>query len=362
MTQRGGMTRREALALAGAAAVGEIMPFTREEPPMTQPANTLAHIACICQNGDWFSTVEEHRRAMLARAEEAAALRPDLICLPEAFTSPGVPGAPATTAEPVPGPTTDAFAALARRARCYILCAIHTRRGKAIYNSVIVLGRNGDIEGIYDKYCPVTSSADYTVLEGGVLPGKELPVFDLDFGRIGVQICFDIGFPENWATLARKGARLIVWSSAYDGGFPLQAYAHLHRVWVATATRSQRSRIIDPCGQIAAETTPPERLVWRVINLDYAVCHRDWNYSVPDRIRSRYGDRVDVREWLPGTSHFLVEPRDPAVRVSDLKKEFGFEELDEYHERHRKTYRSLRRGQRPSPQRALHGNRPQYAP
>jgi predicted amidohydrolase len=324
--------------------------------------NTIARIVCVCQNGETHATVEANRSAMLAHAERALAHRPDLICLPEAFTSTGVPGDAAASAEPLPGPTTDAFGKLARAGRCYVLCPIHTAHGKRIHNSAVIIGRDGSIVGVYHKHCPVTTSADYTVFENGITPGDDIPVFDLDFGRVGVQICYDIGFPENWQALADKGARMVIWTSAYDGGFPLQAYAYLHHYWVVTSTRTQRSRIVDPCGEIVAETKPPESLVARPVNLDFVVSHLDWNMSIPKRIVEKYGDRVAVRQWVPGSSHFIVEPLDPSVRTEELQKEFGFESTALYHERHRRAYPAVRAGKRPAPQRALHGNRPQWGP
>ncbi len=324
--------------------------------------STIARVVCICQNGESHPTVQAHRESMLAHVRDALQERPDMIVLPEAFTSVGVPGPASTSAEPVPGPTTDAFAAVAKRARTYVLCPIHTKHGDRIHNSVVVIGRDGSIVGMYHKHCPVTTSHDYTVLEEGITPGTELPVFDLDFGRIGIQICFDIGFPENWQTLAAKGARLIVWSSAYDGGFPLQVYAYLHHVWVVTSTRSPRSRIVDPCGEIVAEAVPPARYVTRAVNLDTVVSHLDWNQSIPAKIKAKYGDKVDVRQWVPGSSHFVVEPLDPTIRTEDLQREFGFESTALYHERHRRAYARLRAGKRPEPQKALHGNRPEWGP
>lgn len=322
--------------------------------------NSIARVTCICSNGEGRPTVEANRDLMLGHARSALAGRPDLICLPEAFTSVGVTGPASTSAEPVPGPTTDAFAAIAREGRCYVVCPIHTKHGDRIHNSAIVIGRDGGILGAYHKHCPVTTSHDYTVFEEGITPGGDIPVFDLDFGRIGVQICFDLGFPENWQALADKGARLVVWTSAYDGGFPLQAFAYVHHYWVVTATRSQRSRIVDPCGEIVAESVPPGPSVSRPVNLDFVVSHLDWNMAIPEKAAAKYGERVSVRQWAPGSSHFVVEPLDPAIRVADLQKEFGFEATALYHDRHRRAYSRIRAGKRPEPQAALHGRRPQW--
>ncbi len=322
--------------------------------------NTIARITCICQNGQWHPTVEANRGAMLAEAEKALDAKPDLICLPEAFTSVGVEGNARASAETVPGPTTDAFAALARKGRTYVLCPIHTIHGDRVHNSAVLIGRDGSIVGMYHKHCPVTTSADYTVFENGITPGTDIPVFDLDFGRVGVQICYDLGFAENWKTLADKGARLVIWASAYDGGFPLQAYAYLHHYWIVTSTRSPRSRIVDPCGEIMAETGSGQTMVSRPVNLDYIVSHLDWNTAIPDRITAKYGDRVSVRQWVKGSSHFIVEPLDGALKVAALQQEFGFEPTGLYHDRHRRAYPALRAGRRPRPQKALHGSRPQW--
>ncbi|MCX8183478.1 MAG: carbon-nitrogen hydrolase family protein [Crenarchaeota archaeon] len=127
----------------------------------------------------------------------------------------------------------------ARAAKCYIICPILTKRRGKIWNSAILIGRNGEIIGIYDKVHPVTSSSDYTVFEGGVSPGKEALAFDLDFGRVGIQICFDIIFPESWRELAEKGVKIVFWPSAYNGGFPLQVYAYLHQYYVVSSVRSE---------------------------------------------------------------------------------------------------------------------------
>lgn len=322
---------------------------------------TRARIATVCQSGRFHPTVEQNREYVMGLLDLALRQRPDLVCLPETFGTVSVPQeSAAEVAETIPGPTTDAVARRAREHGCYVICPLLTQREGRTWNTAALVDRTGAIQGLYDKVHPVTTSPDYTVMESGVVPGSEAPVFDLDFGRVGMQICFDAGFPETWEALARDGARLVVWASAYNGGFPLQVYAYLHHYYVVSAVQSERARIVDPCGTILAETDPQINLIWRDLNLDYAVCHYDFNYSIPERILGRYPGRVEVRPgWDSG--HFLLEPTDDTLTVACLQEEFGFETTQEYHRRHRDAYEFLRRGEPAPAQRAAHGERAQYA-
>jgi len=318
-------------------------------------------IATVCQAGQFHNSVEENRKHVLRLMDLALRSKPDLICLPEAFTTVSVQGKEAwDLAEPIPGPTTEAFAERAKANECYVICPINTRREGKVWNSAVVIDRSGVIIGIYDKIHPVTTSHDYTVFEHGVMPGKEIPVFDLDFGRVGIQICFDAGFPETWEGLSAKGAKMVVWSSAYNGGFPLQVYAYLHHYYVVSSVRSDRAKIIDPCGRILDETDRLRNVIWRDINLDFVVSHYDFNYSVPDKIMKTYPGRVEIRSHLDD-GHFLVESLDDDLTTEKLKNEFGFESTFQYHQRHRDAYNLMNQGKKPIPQKAAHGERPQYA-
>lgn len=78
-----------------------------------------------------------------------------------------------------------------------------------IYNSAIVINRNGEINGVYHKTHLWADEKLY------FKEGTDLPVFEMDFGRIGIMICYDGGFPEVSRTLALKGAELILCPSAF---------------------------------------------------------------------------------------------------------------------------------------------------
>ena len=330
---------------------------------------TNARIATICQGKHFYPTVEGNRAYVLRTLDLALHLDPDLVCLPEAFSTVSVPCASsADLAEPVPGPTTDAVAERAREHGCYVICPItkkmhplgETDRNGKCWNSAVIIDRQGEILGIYDKVQPVTSSSDYTVFESGVMPGStDVPVYDLDFGRIGIQICFDAGFPETWQQLANKGAQIVFWPSAYNGGFPLQVYAYLHHYYVVSSVRTDSSRIIDPLGAIIVRTDEHYSVICREINTDFCVCHYDFNHSIPDQIMARYGDRVDIRSDRD-SGHFLIEPRDNTVTIAQLQREFGFEPTFQYHQRHRDAFKAIRQGDIPPLQQAEHGDRLPY--
>jgi len=359
---RSTFSRRKLLGNAAAgvavAAAHSLSGTPLNGAPEKTRTGAAARIITTCQNGEGHPTVAENRDAMLALFDRALKQKPDLVCFPETFTGSGVQDS-AHVAEPVPGPTTDAFARRAKEHRCYVICPIRTVREGKQWNSAVVLDRSGQILGIYDKAHPVTTSPDYTVFEDGIFPGGEPPVFDLDFGRIGIQICFDAGFPETWAVLARKGAKAVFWPSAYHGGFPLQAYAYLHQYYVITSVHPEESRVIDPCGRVVAQTDSFMNFAMRDLNLDFVVAHYDFNYPIPDRLLDAYPGRVRVTSYV-GDDRFLVEPTDPTLTTAELQAEFGFESTFQYHDRHRTAYAALHAGATPAPQTAAHGKRAQY--
>ncbi len=320
-----------------------------------------ARVAAINQGGRFARDAAGNRELMMGLLDEALEVKPDVVCLPEAFAAGNLGNLPLKQrVEPVPGPSTDAAARRAREARCYVISAVKTEREGRFWNSAVLLDRSGGIAGIYDKACPVTRTPDYTEMEGGITPGSEIPVFDLDFGRVGVQICFDLGFEENWAALAGKGARMVFWSSACDGGFPLRCFAYLHHYYVVSSVRRGRSRVIDPLGAVLEESADGPGFVHRDVNLDHVVYHGDFNFEVAERIGAAYGERVEVRDSAPGSGHRLVEPADESVSTPRLMEEFGFESSRQYHDRHREAYRHLRAGRPAPPQEAAHRRRAQY--
>lgn len=97
------------------------------------------------------------------------------------------------------------FANAARIARSYLVAGMYRHEaGSGIYNAAVVFDRSGNIMKIYDKIHLAGDENDY--LQAGTIP----VCVDMDFGRVGICICWDAQFPETFRLLSLAGAQLVV--------------------------------------------------------------------------------------------------------------------------------------------------------
>jgi predicted amidohydrolase len=138
--------------------------------------------------------------------EQAAREKADLVVLPETLTYFGSRGSYADCAEPIPGPSTEYFGQLAKQHDLYLVVGLLERDRHLVYNVAVLIGPDGGIAG---KYRKVTLPRGE--IEGGITPGKEYPVFETRFGKVGMMICYDGFFPEVARELSNRGAEVIAW-------------------------------------------------------------------------------------------------------------------------------------------------------
>lgn len=157
-------------------------------------------------------TPDQNRQHAFEMAERAAQSGPDLVVLPEAVAMLCYPDGRADfsyrdVCEEVPGPSTERFGALARRYETNIVVGLIADRGsdQLCQNVVVVIDRSGTIVGQYEKLHEPKICR--TNQDAGV--GNSVPVFDLDFGRVGIIVCWDLISPELASLLSLKGADLI---------------------------------------------------------------------------------------------------------------------------------------------------------
>lgn len=185
---------------------------------------------------------------------EAAQRRADLVVLPETITATGNGLSYLEAAQPIPGPATDYFGELARQYDLYLVAGLVERDKHLIYNVAVLIGPDGKLIGKYRKV-----ALPRTEIEAGIMPGREYPVFETRFGKVGMMICYDGFFPEVARRLSLHGAEVIAFPVA--GCNPLLAAARAceNHVFLVSSTYTDVSAhwmisaIYDREGQVLAQ-------------------------------------------------------------------------------------------------------------
>ena len=253
----------------------------------------------------------------------AVTKRCDVIALPETWRGQGE-----GTQETLDGLTIRCMAELARAHHTYIVCPIDRCAGGRRYNTAVLLDRQGQVVGYYDKAYPYWSEFD---LNPTVQPGRDIPVFETDFGRLGLAICFDANFPEVWQRLADQGAELVIWSSAYSAGSTLQAYALMHHYYIITSTLMCDCLAYDITGQeLHYRHRPCINISRLVLDLDRGIYHENFNTAKREHLISEHGGEVVKEQVLAREQWFVLKARKTGVSARTLAREYGLEELRDY--------------------------------
>jgi beta-ureidopropionase len=251
----------------------------------------------------------------------------DLVCLPETFIAAGLPyqgEVIRSVAEPIPGPTFDAVAELARKYSMNVVAGLHQNDNGVIKNVAMVIDRSGKLNGLYAKQHPTEGE-----IGCGITPGSETRVFETDLGKIGLGICFDLNWQSMWAEMAVQGADLVCWISAYPGGFPLQAYAYLYQYPIISSIWPYNASIIDITGRILATTTRWSRLAFYDLNLDKRLFHTDNQMHQLLPIQTAYGRRIKI-ETFNDEHLFTLESCDPDLIIEEVIHKFQLTDYKTY--------------------------------
>jgi predicted amidohydrolase len=269
----------------------------------------------------------------------------DLAVLPEDAICGGRNGAAAERSVSLEGPVLERMAAKARQRCCYIvvpLFMLENREKSLCTNAAALLDRAGNVAGIYRKVHPVAAQSS-DVLEDGVAPGEVFPGFECDFGRLGIQICFDIEFDDGWEALARQGAEIVAWPSQSPQTIQPASYAMRHRYYVVSSTWRNNAAIFEPTGMIAAQILPPERVLVQQIDLSYLILPWQPELRNGAALREKYGDRVGCH-YSEAEDRGLFWSNDIRMPISQMVREMGLETLDQSLERNRKLQNAVRGG------------------
>lgn len=207
----------------------------RFEPIASKPQR-LVRLATVHRVPNEGTTSRDKCEIFAPLIEQAAAQQADLVVLPETLTALRGKWDYDAAAEPIPGPSTEYFGQLAKRHDLYIVAGLVEREDHLIYNVAVLIGPEGELVGKYRKVCLPPGEHDQ-----GIQPGKEFPVFQTRFGKLGMMVCYDGFFPEPARELAKQGAEVIAFPVA--GCNPLLAAARAceNHVYVVSSTYTPRS-------------------------------------------------------------------------------------------------------------------------
>ncbi|MCS7255328.1 MAG: carbon-nitrogen hydrolase family protein [Thermomicrobium sp.] len=236
------------------------------------------------------------KTANLAVAEqlvtEAAQQGAQLVALPEYVNFLGPRELHDANAEPIPGPTTERFAALARRLGIYLLGGSILERSEIpgkFYNTSVLYGPDGSILAIYRKIhlFDVDLTGNVTSNESAtILPGDRIVTAEVAGHTVGLTICYDLRFPELYRLLALAGAELILVPAAftlYTGKdhwhVLLRARAIENQCYVAAPAQIGphdpgqqcygHTLVADPWGTVIAEATNRVGVVVTTLDFGY---------------------------------------------------------------------------------------------
>ena len=208
---------------------------------------------------------------------KAADQKPDIICFPEGMTVVGTGKKYVDVSEPVPGPTTESLGALSRELNCYIVAGLYERVAPAVYNTAVLIDRQGKLAGRYRK-----THLPREEWEAGLAPGDSYPIFETDFGRIGLLVCWDVQFPEPWRALGLQGAELILLPIWGGSETLLRARAIENHAFVVSSSYDMKSCVVAPDGEILIEATKASPVATTEVHLDRKI-YQPWLGDMSNR-------------------------------------------------------------------------------
>jgi N-carbamoylputrescine amidase len=198
----------------------------------------------------------------LALAERAARAGANIVCTQELFRSPyfcqSEDYGAFALAEPVPGPTTAAFQALARARGIVVVVSLFERRAPGLYhNTAAVIDADGSLLGVYRKMHIPDDPLYYEKFY--FTPGDTgFRAWRTRFGKIGVLICWDQWYPEAARLTALAGAEILLYPTAI-GWHPREKRTLGGRQLAAWETAQRAHAIANGCYVAAVNRVGRER-------------------------------------------------------------------------------------------------------
>jgi predicted amidohydrolase len=292
---------------------------------------------------------------MQAESEKKYGRGLDLAVLPEiALTGEGNAVGGVDGSYPLAGPVQDTFSQEARKLHSYVVLPTYLLEDAATKrssNAAILFDRQGEVAGIYRKVHLVVDS-DTGTMEHGSTPGKEEPVFQCDFGKLGIQICYDINFDSGWNELARKGAEVVAWPTQSPQTSQPAARARRNHCFIVSSTWRNNASIFEPTGKIVSQVkwpvsekkvasadlvAPEDDILVQELDLSYAILPWSSPLKHGDGLKELYGDKVGFR-YYEDEDCGIFWSNDPHMTIRHMLRSLGLQEQQEEYQHDEGVY------------------------
>lgn len=228
------------------------------------------------------------------------------------------------SAEPVGGPTEQAFCRMARESKVWFVPgSFWQKEGDKIFNASVVIDPQGNVVSRYRKIFP------FRPYEEGVTPGDSICVFSVpNVGKFGLSICYDIWFPELSRAMVWMGAEVIINTSVtntIDRDVELsiaRATAATNQCYLVNLNGAGtigrgRSIVCGPGGEVIHQASATNELYVVELDLDYVVSvRREGWHGLAQALKTFRDNTVDFAPYVKGSASDAFKALGPLVGKS----------------------------------------------
>ena len=226
--------------------------------------------------------IRENLDSMVRTTKQAAHNQANLIVFPECSLTGYVFSSRQEAlpfAETIPGPSTEKLASLCNELKVYVICGLLEKENDKLFNVAAFIGPEGLIAGYRKNHLPFLGVDRF--VDAGDRPFQ---VHQTPIGNIGLEICYDIVFPESSRVMTLQGADILVLPTNFPQrrgeklNLVVSARAIENRVHVVSADRvgsergcsfSGMSKIVDALGDVLSLASPDrEEIIYGEVSLD----------------------------------------------------------------------------------------------
>jgi len=228
--------------------------------------------------------IRENLESILSAVRKATDNQANLIVFPECSLTGYVFSSrqeALSFAETIPGPSTEKITSLCQELKVYVIFGLLEKESDRLFNAAAFVGPQGLIAGYRKNHLPFLGVDRFVDIGDRPFQVHQTPI-----GNIGLQICYDIAFPESSRVMTLLGADILTLSTNFPRGRG-EKYSHIisarafeNRVHLVSANRvgSERScsfaglsEIVDASGEILSLASPDkEEIIYGEVSLDSA--------------------------------------------------------------------------------------------